>query len=111
MTSAVKRWVAAAPGAPASVTRDGAQLRFESCDPGKAADVGKDASEDAVALALTRTYLGLGIRKAGLPDDAARCTAGRLVRAFPVAQLTNPEFGTTDPTVQAQIRRLAAGCR
>ncbi|MEO7351997.1 MAG: hypothetical protein ABIW17_08875, partial [Marmoricola sp.] len=111
MFSALRRWVAAAPGSPAEVRRDGDLVRFESCDPGKAADVGKDASEDAVGLAITRTSLGLGIMRAGVAKDRARCLAGRLVRAFPVSRLIDPKFGARDPVVQARVRRLAAGCR
>ena len=111
MFSALKRWVAAAPGSTAEVSADGDMLRFESCDPGKAADVGKDASQDAVGLVTTRTYLGVGLVRSDVPANTADCVAGRLVLAFPMSQLVDPKFGASDPAVQAKIRRLAASCR
>lgn len=110
MFSALQRWVAAAPGSPAEVRRDGDVLRFESCDPGKAADVGKDASEDAVRLVTARTYLGLGIRQVA-PDDVARCMAGKMVQTYRLSQLVDPNFGHDDPAVAARIQQLLLGCR
>ena len=111
MFSALRRWVARAPGSPAEVSRDGDGVRFESCDPGKAAGVGKDASQDAVGLITVRTYFGIGLLRAGAAEKVARCTAGRLVRAFPLAKLVDPKFGSGDPAVQARVRRIAASCR
>lgn len=67
MFSALQRWVAAAPGSPAKVRHDGDVLQFESCDPGKAASVGNDASQDAVELVTIRTYLGVGMIRQGAP--------------------------------------------
>ena len=111
MFRAMRRWVAAAPGAPASVRRTGTTVRFESCDPGPAANIGKDASQDAVDLVATRTGIGLGLLDSGAPEATAHCLSGRVVRAFRVSQLTDPEFGAKDPAVRARIQRLAAGCR
>ncbi|MEP6816491.1 MAG: hypothetical protein ABI873_13160 [Marmoricola sp.] len=111
MFTALQRWVAAAPGSPAKVSRDGDLVRFESCDPGKAGVVGKDTSQDAVGLLTARTYLGVTILRSGAPENAARCVAGRLVRAFPLSQLVDPKFGADDPAVQARVRQLAVGCR
>jgi hypothetical protein len=111
MYAALQRWVAAAPGSPAKVSRDLKVVHFESCDPGRAADVGKDASQQAVELAMTRTYLGVGIMRSGAPKNLAGCLAGRLVQAFPLSQLVDPKFGAVDPAVQARIRQLAGGCR
>ncbi len=107
----LRRWVAAAPGSPASVQRDGSRLLFESCDPGTSADVGRDASVKAVNLVVTRTYLGLGILRSGAPAAVSRCLAGRLVDAFPVAKLVDPKFGAGDPAVAARVGRVAAACR
>jgi hypothetical protein len=58
---ALTDWIAALPGAPASVRRVGTTLRFESCDPGPAADVGANTSNIALMFALSRTYLSLGL--------------------------------------------------
>ncbi len=108
MLSAMQRWIAAAPGSPAKVSRDGDGLRFESCDPGKAADVGKDASADAVGLLTTRTYLGVVLLHKGAQDDFAHCVAGRMVRVFPYSVLVDPNVG---PAVKARVQRIAADCR
>ncbi len=111
MFSALRRWSAAAPGSATKVTRDGGRVRFEACDPGRAAKVGRNASEDAVNVVLTRTSLALGMVRTGAAKKLSRCLAGRLVDAFPAAKLLDPKFGVGDPDVQARIARLAAGCR
>jgi hypothetical protein len=108
MLSAMQHWIAAAPGSPAKVSRDGERLRFESCDPGKAADVGKDASADAVGLLTTRTYVGLAVLQKGASDEFAHCVAVRMVRAFPYSVLVDPNAG---PAVKARVQRIAADCR
>jgi hypothetical protein len=111
MFSALRRWSAAAPGAPSKVSRAGDRVRFETCDPGKATKVGKNASEDAVGLVLTRTSIGVGLLRADVPKKMARCLADRLVYEFPVAKLVDPKFGAGDPAVAARISQLAAACR
>ena len=110
MLTALQRWAAAAAGSTASVISDGKLLHFQSCDPGETTQVAKDASADAIQLAVTRTYLGIGIMRSGAPYSTARCMAGRLVRAFPVARLINPTFGAGNPVVLARIRQVAAPC-
>ncbi len=110
MFTALQRWVAAVPGSSSSVTRDGKLVQFQSCDPGHAAQAGKDASEDAVALAATRTYLGIGILRSGATGSTARCMAGRLVGAFPVAKLTDPTFFADNPAAQARVQKVMAPC-
>ncbi len=111
MLSALQHWVAAAPGSPAKVSRTGDRLTFESCDPGTKANVGKDVSDQAVNLLLTRAYLGAGFVKRGLPDSKADCLADALACEFSVAQLNDPNFGSDDPTVKARVQQLAIGCR
>jgi len=111
MLSGLRRWVAAAPGSPASVTVSGDQLDFESCDPGAAVNAGKDVSENALALAVSRTNIGIGLIKAKVPETVARCLADKLVRTYSIPQLSNPKFGAGDPAVQARIRQLALACR
>lgn len=111
MHRALQRWIAAAPGSPAEVSRDGDVVRFESCDPGTASKVGQEASVKALELAAVRTYLGLGIVKSGAPEGLARCLAGRLVREYPLSSLTDPQFGSGDPAVENRVRQLAIACR
>ena len=81
------------PKGSASVTRQDLTLVFESCDPGKnAAKVASGKSMDALALALSRTYLSLQLVKVGLDVPLARCGADRLVRVFTLAQLNSPHL-------------------
>lgn len=107
----LRRWAAAAPGSPAHVRRNGNLVRLESCDPGTTARGGKDASEDAVGLVMTRTYLGIGLMKSGAPVKIAHCLAGRLAQEYPVSKLNDPKFGADDPAVKARVQQLALGCR
>lgn len=109
MFSALQRWVAAAPGAPATVSQDGDVVQFESCDPGMAATVGNDASQDAVLLVALRAGLGIGMLENGASYDEARCLTGRFVRGYPASQLVAPH-GTDDPAVGARIRQLIPRC-
>ena len=81
-------------------------LVFESCDPGADADpVATGHSADAVALALSRTYLTATLIRAGYPKAAARCGANFLVRDFTVAELNDPNID------QRRIRRIFDRCR
>jgi hypothetical protein len=110
MFSALRRWVAAAPGSPADVSRQGDTVRFDSCDPGKAAHVGKDASVNAAELVAVRTDLGIDMMHSGASKKRARCLSGRLVGAFSISQLTNPRFGVGDPAIAARLQQIGAGC-
>ena len=111
MFSALRRWVAAAPGSPARVSRHGGVLRFQSCDPGKAANVGNDASEKALSLLALRTVVGTTALRSGAPDKTARCYAGTLVQAFTLSQLTTPRFLQTRPAAMAKAQRIGLACR
>ena len=110
MSSALRTWVDAGPEGFASARLDGSQLMFESCDPGKVSGAGNDASQDAIQLALTRTYAALNIIKGGAPEKLGRCIADRLVHDFPWRDLTDPNFGSS-ASAQAKIRQIATGCR
>ena len=111
MLSALRRWSAAAPDAPAKVSRVDDRVSFETCDPGKAAKVGKNASENAVQLVLIRNAYVLGLLRADVPKKMARCVSGLLVQSFPVARLLDPKFGVGDPAVQVRVQQFAAACR
>jgi hypothetical protein len=111
MYSALKSWVAAEPGSTSTVERAGSVLTFESCDPGKKAQLQRDTSKQAIQLAATRTYLAIGLLRTGLPTDLSRCMAAGMVRSFPISQLVDPTFGADDPAVQARVRKIAAGCK
>jgi hypothetical protein len=111
MFSALRRWDASTPGSTTEVRRAGGRVVFETCDPGTATRLGKDASQDAVRLVLTRTSLALGLKRAGVPTRMARCVARELVATYPVSKLVDPKFGANNPDVQVKIQQLAAACR
>lgn len=110
MLQALQVWVAGT-GPSAKVSQSGDGLLFESCDAGSSVPTVKDTSEDALKLAAVRAYLGIGIVKAGGPQEVARCVAERLVHAYSVAQLSDPSFGANDASVKARVQQLAAACR
>ncbi len=106
MKVALKKWVGRLPQAPASVRREGSLLSFESCDPGTtAAAVATESSQDALTLALSRTYLSATLAKGGADPTMARCAADRLVRALELEELNDP---TLD---RGRVQRIIAPCR
>jgi hypothetical protein len=107
---ALDRWIAVLPDSGARVERSGDGLLFTSCDPGAATDVGTDSSEDALNLALTRTYGSIALVGDGFDEALARCLADSLVHTYTVRQLNDPELGVDDPGVRAKVRELAAAC-
>jgi hypothetical protein len=111
MEDGLRQWLAAAPGAPDVVSRQGAVVRLESCDPGTAGQAVPGDFESALALDATRTLIGVTLMHSGASVGAARCIAGGLVQTYSVAQLTDPTFGADDPAVQSRIQQIAAGCR
>lgn len=106
MKEALRTWVGRLPEAQASVRREGSLLRFESCDPGpKAAAVATKSSQDAISLALSRTYLSTALAKSGAEPALARCAADRLVRRLTPKELSDPAL---DPE---RVQRITAACR
>jgi hypothetical protein len=110
MLTALQRWIAAAPGSPAKVTSAGGRLSFESCDPGAKATVGKDDSDQAVNLLLTRAYLGVALVKRGATRSRADCLAVGMAQEFTVPQLTDPKFAVDVPNVQPRMQQIGASC-
>ncbi len=108
---ALRKWIVAAPGTPAEVTRAGSRIRFQSCDPGKAAKVGKDVSEKAVALTLERTYTAIALMKGGGDADLSRCLAGKLIEAFPLSVLQDPTYADNHPEFVPRVQALSDDCR
>lgn len=111
LRDALASWIAARPAGSASVKQNRLTLRFESCDPGKAAHIGPDASQRALTLALTRTYLAASILDSGAGEKVSRCFADRFVHTFRYAQILDPDFGRDDPALQARFRAIAESCR
>ena len=111
MESALTRWAGAARGSPTTVTRVDGAVHFESCDPGKDASSGTDASSDAISLVSVRNQLALQAVKGGLPSEAARCIAQRFVETYSLAELTDPNYDAEAPAAQANLRAFVASCR
>lgn len=110
MYAALERWVAALPGSPARVERAAGGLLFTSCDPGAAAEVGRDMSRDALQLALGRTYGSVNLINDGVPDELARCLANSLVHEFTQAQLLDTDYQRTAEFRQ-RVTTLVSACR
>jgi hypothetical protein len=111
MADALGRWAGADPSHSAHVSRKGKSVGFRSCDPGTESTVGSDSSEQAIEVAMTRSYLGVQIVRSGSSPRLASCVADRVVRIYSVADLQDPAFGADDPAVQARVHRIAAACR
>jgi hypothetical protein len=111
LTSAFEDWIADQPGSSATISSEGDRVTFESCDPGKGAKLANDASEDALRLVATRSYLGASGIKAGASVKAARCFSSRMIDEFSIANLNDPTFGANDPAVIKRVQGIAAGCR
>lgn len=106
MQVALTAWVKRVPSGPASVRRDGSMLVFQSCDPGtRATAVATGRSEEAVTVAISRTYLSSALVQGGFTTSAARCGADRLVREFTAAELNDPDV---DPK---RVQRVIAPCQ
>jgi hypothetical protein len=110
MLLALQRWAAAAPGAPTKVNRTGDRLSFESCDPGTKAKVGRDNSDQAVILVVTRAYLGAAFVKRGASRSRADCVAAGMAREFTVSQLNDPKFMLHVANAQPRLQRIGANC-
>lgn len=110
MDTALHQWAAAAPGAPALVTRRGGVLQLQSCDPGGDFRTGPDHSMAALHLAATRTGLGIGLVRLGLQSGVATCLAGRLVDDYPASDLNDPSYGVDNPAFQEHVHELELSC-
>lgn len=110
MFSTLQAWSRAAPKAPATVERVGDLVQFGSCDPGTDGPAGKDASQEALGLVASRTYLGVTLMDQGASPKVAGCLSDSLLRSFTVAQLNDSTLAT-DPAVQRRLQGLAAACR
>ncbi len=108
LDAALHRWIAVSPDSPAAVAhQEDGGLLFTSCDPG--APVGSGSSQEALDVALTRTYVAIGFLDSGANDNQARCLADSLVHNFSVQQLTDPDL-VIDAEMQAELQELSAAC-
>ncbi len=107
MDAALHRWIEVLPDSLAAVVHADGGLEFTSCEPDT--DVGTGSSQDALDVALTRTYVAIGFLGSGADDDQARCLGDSLVHNFSAQQLNDPDLVLTDQ-MQARLQELAAAC-
>lgn len=109
MIAALRSWVAAGPGGAARVDAEGGKgLLFTSCDPGTAErGSGEEHSDEALTLALSRTYITHSLIEDGMPTRAARCYATELVTHFTLAEIQSDD---PSPALIARFREIAQGC-
>ncbi|MDO7867752.1 hypothetical protein [Nocardioides jiangxiensis] len=108
LASTLTAWIRRGPKGVASVTRQGDKgLLFSSCDPGTAAKGSGEHSDEALNIALYRTYLTRSLIEDHWTHDRARCFGTALVENFTRAQI---EEHSVAPEVVAKVRRLAQGC-
>jgi hypothetical protein len=111
MHDALLRWMAVAPGSSATVRRIGARVvAVQTCDP-RIAVTGLNDLGPAVGLVVTRTSLGLGLMRSGLPPGVSRCIAGGIVQRYTLAELTDPGFAQAHPAAPDTVQRIEARCQ
>ena len=112
MADALGAWVRAVPAA-ASVSRSGALVELEACDPGAEARAGEGGrSEVALIYPVTRTYFALDAIASGAPRPLARCVAGAFVRGFTTEELLALDTATAEPAMlDERTRAASASCR
>ena len=101
------------PPGTATVTRADSTIRLQSCDPGEyaAAPQGAGASIDSLVLPTTRTAIARALLKEGADHEQARCVAGKVVAAFPLDQLNDPDpDGATIAAIQGRIKEFFSTC-
>ncbi len=102
METSLRSWIAEQPKGKGDVHVDRRTLVFESCDPGNGPAVGRHASRDVLGLVASRTHLASALLPAG--EDFARCASNRLVHAFTVKELNDPDTRSKVPAVVAACR-------
>ena len=107
LTDAFSGWVAATPGAAASISRDGDIVHLESCDPGAAAQAGTGGSEQALQLAAARGYVAVGTLDEGATPDQAKCFGSVMVNGLTLEELAADELS---PSLELRIAELGQAC-
>lgn len=110
MHTQLRRWIIAGPKGVSRVSVTGQTLSFESCDPGNKAPGGRDASEDALQLAVGRTWIALSLIQSGAPSKVAECGAKALAAELEPKRLFADDFGSRPgetKAAQALVRECA----
>ncbi len=106
--AALTHWIARGPADTASVERVGDDgLLFTSCDPGTRAKGAGEHSQEALELALSRTYIARSLIDDGWPHKEGRCYATELVSRFTPAEIRAEE---ASPELTARFRAAARRC-
>ena len=105
MKTALDEWVGGSADS-ASVRREGRRLTFESCaQASTASTAGNGGSRDAVALAVARSNLSLGLLGGEVDTFDARCAADRLARELTAEVLDDLRLKSPE------VRRELAFCQ
>lgn len=107
---ALTEWALKSPKGTASVMENGTTIEFRSCDPGKDAKVqGAGATEQILALPVSRTQVYDEVLKSGGTAAQGTCFGTRLVQDFTVGQLTDENY-LTSPEGQQRIATIRNNC-
>lgn len=106
--AALTRWIGKGPAGTASVDREGDEgLLFTSCDPGTREKGSGEHSEEALELAVSRTYIARSLIEDGWSHEAGRCYATELVSSFTPEEIRADK---ASPELAARFRRAAQRC-
>lgn len=112
MGAALDQWVSVMPAGAASVTRTGARVQLEACDPGAGADLSfSPGYEHILALPAARADIAREFMSEGAPQADARCVGQRVVDNFTADELADPGALVEMPAFGDQVRRIVAECR
>lgn len=109
MESALQQWIAAGPKGTASLeAEDDETLLFTSCDPGDKAVAGRENSEEALGLALTRSYIGAQVFDSSGDVAFTRCYSNGIVQRFTPRELNGDSI---TPEMERVLGEIAVACR
>ncbi|MEA2686727.1 MAG: hypothetical protein QOE93_1922, partial [Actinomycetota bacterium] len=108
LEDALVAWVDAAPDGSAETSRSGDVVYLESCDPGSSAAGGTGGSEEAMSLAVSRSYVAVSALADGAEEEQAECFASALVLGLTLDELGADE---TTPALDRKIAGIVSDCR
>lgn len=113
MAAALDEWQATTPAGNATVSRHGATVELDACDPGKDATLQITTKpSEALALPVTRSYIYAGSVAQAPNPQVAWCYADRLAASLTLAEVNDPEGNAyQDPSFVTRTRQAAASCR
>ena len=106
---ALQAWSAKAPAGTVTVAEDGESTDLRACDPGTDAKPVGEASIDLLAVPVVRSTIFLSASHGGASTEQASCFAQGVIDEFTVAQLNDPNGGSS-PEFTAAMDDLRARC-